>query len=300
MKKTLLALGLMTLAGIASAQSNVTIYGKMRVYHDIDKSSGTAASVDKVTQSGSRLGFKGSEDLGGGLKANFTVETNIAADAPSATSLGDRTSIVGLSNQFGSLDLGRDKHSIARMHDAYDAMGGNNYGSSAISIHANHGDRVQNAAFATITPIKGVKVSYQQGYSESATLQDTQAGAIEAKIGFVDVMVASYDSAANTSSTAYAVKAEPVAGTRIMAIYSNDEVAGVKTDGKSIGVQQDLFGKWVAMASYGTKQDLKAYSVGANYILSKRTTLNVRYKKEDATLASLDKKNIGFGIEHNF
>jgi len=299
MKKTLLALGLMTLAGIASAQSNVTIYGKMRIYHDIDKS-GTAASVDKLTQSGSRLGFKGTEDLGGGLKANFVVETNVTADAPAATTLGDRTSIVGLSNQFGSLHLGRDKHSIARMHDAYDVIGGNTYGSSIISVHANHGDRVQNAAFATFTPIKGVKVSYQQGYSESNTVQDTRAGSIEAKIGFVDVMVASYDATGNSSSTAYAAKVEPMAGTRIMAIYSNDEVAGVKTDGKTIGVQKDLFGKWVAMASYGTKQDLKAYNIGANYNLSKRTSLNVRYKKEDATLASLDKKTIGFGVEHNF
>ncbi|NIC40012.1 porin, partial [Aquabacterium sp. A08] len=55
----------------------------------------------------SRLGFRGTEDLGGGLKAIFQIETTLKADAPEATTLGDRTAIVGLSGGFGTVKLGR-------------------------------------------------------------------------------------------------------------------------------------------------------------------------------------------------
>ncbi|NIC39453.1 porin, partial [Aquabacterium sp. A08] len=64
----------------------------------------------------SRLGFRGTEDLGGGLKAIFQIETTLDPDAPGtnsqtgaarATTLGDRTAIVGLSGGFGTVKLGR-------------------------------------------------------------------------------------------------------------------------------------------------------------------------------------------------
>lgn len=116
MKKSLIALAVLAASGAAMAQSSVTVYGLMDVWVGSSKESDTAAgtttsSRNNVLQSGgfatSRIGFKGTEDLGGGLKANFNIETAISPDAPSATSIGSRNAWVGLSGGFGSVQLGR-------------------------------------------------------------------------------------------------------------------------------------------------------------------------------------------------
>jgi predicted porin len=76
MKKNFLALAVLgAFAGAASAQTNVSIYGVVDAGINF-KDNGAATNaktwgVDSGMQSGSRLGFKGSEDLGGGLSANF-------------------------------------------------------------------------------------------------------------------------------------------------------------------------------------------------------------------------------------
>lgn len=116
MKKSLIALAVLASSGAAMAQSSVTVYGLVDVWTGSSKASvttaGTTTSVrNNVLESGgyatSRIGFKGTEDLGGGLKANFNIETAITPDAPSATSIGSRNAWVGLSGGFGAFQLGR-------------------------------------------------------------------------------------------------------------------------------------------------------------------------------------------------
>lgn len=116
MKKSLIALAVLAASGAAMAQSSVTVYGLVDVWVGSSKDSSTTAGTttstrNNVLQSGgfatSRIGFKGTEDLGGGLKANFNIETAISPDAPSATQLGSRNAWVGLSGGFGSVQLGR-------------------------------------------------------------------------------------------------------------------------------------------------------------------------------------------------
>jgi predicted porin len=83
MKKSLLALAVLaTAAGGASAQSSVTIYGKVDLGLVLDSggAAGKSVRVSSGVTGGSRLGFKGVEDLGGGLKAAFQFETGFCAD----------------------------------------------------------------------------------------------------------------------------------------------------------------------------------------------------------------------------
>lgn len=118
MKKTLIALAAVAATGAAMAQSSVTIYGVVDVgFTSVNNSAGLtstgAQSTDNTGLTSSnmttnRLGFRGTEDLGGGLKANFQVETSLAADAPAASSIGDRGAWVGLSGGFGEIRLGRE------------------------------------------------------------------------------------------------------------------------------------------------------------------------------------------------
>ncbi|MFC6522308.1 porin [Undibacterium arcticum] len=77
MKKTLIALAVLgSIAGVAQAQSNVTIYGvvDLGLAHE-NNGSTSLTRMDDGGLNGSRLGFKGSEDLGGGLSAIFQFET---------------------------------------------------------------------------------------------------------------------------------------------------------------------------------------------------------------------------------
>jgi len=111
MKKSLLALAILgAFAGAASAQSNVTIYGEIDL--GLTKSNnGTTTAMNNGDNS--RLGFKGTEDLGGGLSANFRAEIRFDADTGTTEGNGTRPLFqgrtwVGLSGGFGAIRLGRD------------------------------------------------------------------------------------------------------------------------------------------------------------------------------------------------
>jgi len=118
MKKSLIAFAaLATIAGAASAQSSVTLYG--RVDLSIGKNAGNTAKVMQ-NGSGSRLGFRGIEDLGGGMSAFFNIEHRFDADTgaqqgnttTAAGAVANRfwsaRSLVGLQGGFGKISLGRE------------------------------------------------------------------------------------------------------------------------------------------------------------------------------------------------
>ena len=294
MKKIALATILAAASLAASAQ--VTVYGKLRAYEE-SVTVGSASAVTALTNDSSRLGFKGTEALSGGLSANFTIETGIGADAPAATTLGDRTMQVGLSNALGSVGVGRDKHTIARTLDNYDAMG-NVYGSSTAVIHAAQGSRLSNALFVSATPMAGLTINYINSNSEVAGVNNAQAASIEFTRGPISATVANFDNGTTSTSTIYGAKVKvEKTGTTVFATYSDDKVSGVTTSGKSIGVNHPVTSSLMALASYGENNTTKALDLGASYSLSKRTTVHARYIKEDAAATTT---KYALGMEHNF
>ena len=127
MKKSLIALAVLATAGVASAQSSVTLFGIVdATLQHVSNSGGT--SVTRLTNSGynsSRLGFRGTEDLGGGMSASFWLEAGLANDdgtggatntnnQASGTTGGktgltfNRRSTVSLAGGWGEVRLGRD------------------------------------------------------------------------------------------------------------------------------------------------------------------------------------------------
>jgi len=83
MKKSLIAMAVLAAAGAAQAQSSVTMFGVIDIGYGQHKATGPSAASIKSSgimdgaNAGPRIGFRGSEDLGGGLKANFWVEQGI-------------------------------------------------------------------------------------------------------------------------------------------------------------------------------------------------------------------------------
>ena len=292
MKKILIASVMLAAMGLAQAQ--VAVYGKARVYEESTKV-GTAEAVTSLTNDSSRFGIKATEALAGGMTASVVLETGYGADAPAASTLGDRTAVVGLSNKLGSVAMGRDKHSIARTLDNYDAMG-NAFGSSTAVIHAAQGSRLQNAVFVTAKPAAGLTAMYAIANSEVAGgTTESQASSVEYTVGPMSATAARYTTGTN-SYTGIAGAKYKFANTTVFGMYSEDKVSGVSTTGKSVGVNQAM-GAVTLLAGYGENDTVKAYNVGASYNLSKTTLVHARYVKEDSTTNT---QKFGAGIEMNF
>jgi len=120
MKKSLLALAVLgAFAGAAQAQSAVTIYGSIdsgvRYTSNNDAAGHSKFALNTGTFNSNRLGFKGVEDLGGGLNAHFNVESGFNVKNGNQATAGvlfDRGAFVGLGGAWGSLDFG-NQYSIS-------------------------------------------------------------------------------------------------------------------------------------------------------------------------------------------
>ncbi len=110
MKKSLIALAVLAASGVAMAQSSVTMYGVVDL--SLAKSNGVSAQMSGngiMNNGSSRLGVRGVEDLGGGLKASFNFEQQINAEDGATNAKGfDRAAWLALSGGFGQVKLGRD------------------------------------------------------------------------------------------------------------------------------------------------------------------------------------------------
>lgn len=129
MKKSLIAAAVVAaLPAFAQAQTNVTMYGiadmSVNIVDRGDLSRSTV-SIDSGNQSTSRWGVRGSEDLGGGLKAIFQIEAGVRVDTGGTDGAGffQRTAQVGLQGGFGTIKLGRGYTPAFRTVGTYDAFG---------------------------------------------------------------------------------------------------------------------------------------------------------------------------------
>ena len=134
MKKLVFALAAIPAAAIVHAQSNVTIYGVVDAGINYDNGGSAAGKAWKLSsgqQNGSRLGFKGTEDLGGGLSAAFTLENGFNADDGTLGQSGrlfGRQAWVGLNGGFGSVKLGRQQTALYYAAQIVDPFGINQAG----------------------------------------------------------------------------------------------------------------------------------------------------------------------------
>lgn len=182
MKKSLLALAVLgAFAGAASAQSSVTVYGIVDMgivsssngANDVTgQANGRKNEIASGGQSASRIGFKGTEDLGGGLAANFVLESQIAADTGGTTAgqLFNRVSTVGLSGGFGAFNVGRQTTVLKDAHDQIDPFGAAGVLGNVERIFYNganpDGGRVSNGIKYTSPSFSGFKAQAAYNFGE--------------------------------------------------------------------------------------------------------------------------------------
>lgn len=185
MKKSLIALAVLAASGAAMAQSTVTLYGIADVWVGSTKdTAGDAVARERNTvmgsggYNGSRFGLRGSEDLGGGLKANFVLEQGFDVSNGNVTVVSgaqfSRAAWLGLSGGFGEVRFGRQL-------TAYDTLRGatNNSFDSAFATTAtvfaagvaDYASRVDNSIQYISPTVSGFTgaVTYGLGENKTAT-----------------------------------------------------------------------------------------------------------------------------------
>jgi predicted porin len=304
MKKSLIAVAVLgAFAGAASAQSSVTLYGLIDTYLEAGKRGN--ASVTKLSPgglSGSRWGLRGSEGLGGGLNAVFTLEGGIASDTGEwgQGRLFGRQAYVGLAGGFGELLVGRQYAPIFFTQLDSDIDGLSTFSVPPALFNNDPNTLRQDNMIKYNTPNLGgftASLSFTPGENFSTAAGGSSANrkfGANAKfaVGPVTLVAGYHDDKANqttvNSRKAYALGARYKAGMIDVAAnywqHKTDNVSGSdpKLTTWLIGPAYQM-GAVRLVAQYGQlKNDVnngkeKAWLLGGDYALSKRTDTYVRF-----------------------
>jgi predicted porin len=238
----------------AAAQTNVTLYGVVDAAiesADTGATGGRHTNVQSGNQSSSRFGFRGTEDLGNGLKALFTLEAGVAADtgAQDAAGLFQRRAVVGLEGGFGTVTLGREYSPIAQVAAATDAFGqgfyGNNlsgFGSGRVTRRLANSINYKSASLAGFDLL----ATYSAGEKTTGPSGDLKGIGAEYKLGGL-YLGAAYHTLKRVSTSN---DKEYGAG----AAYTFADVGGLEIKANYLSADPD-----------GANNKFKQYNLGAGY-----------------------------------
>ena len=339
MKKSLIALACASaFAGSANAQS-LTTYGIVDM--GFVGENGTA-SVQKLTsgvQSGTRLGFRGTEDLGNKMKALFVLETGIAADAGGFNQGAGfaRQSFVGLQSDAGTLTLGRQYTPFFLALNAVADPFASGLAGNAQNLIPSSGIRMNNAVKYASPTFSGVSAEVAYGFGENAAGNDRTGRNVGGSIGYTDgtlnVRLAYHRAndapASPTTITTLSDTSTILAANykfevaKVFAAYSDNDQQNTAT---GLGKSRDFligasipYGNHTFIASYINKDgrsasnlDATQMGLGYTYALSKRTNLyaawatidnkrgGVLYKVGNNSEVGSGDRAVNLGVRHTF
>jgi predicted porin len=304
MQKKLLTMAVAgALAAPVAAFAQVTVYGTI----DTGLRNQTKAQVaggdesNMVVTDGlrttNRLGFRGSEDLGGGLMANFTMEGQHASDTGGTAINTARKSIVGLSKGGMSVDLGRDYTVNFKAQGIYDPMS-YTYTGIAPNVLNTAGVRFSNLVTAGFRfGTGGIRVDYTTG-AEIPGDDTGQGFGINGDFAFGPVTVAAAYSTVDADNAGNSVDTTNIGAAYKMGAFTfrggwsetDTESTDTQTPMYMLGVQYAFSPTLNGRVGYynietetagTTTQERKQILVALDYYLSKRTTLYVLYDRLD-------------------
>ncbi len=332
MKKTLIALAVLAASGAAMAQSNVTLYGIVDAGIGSFKNGAPGTSSETEMRSGglstSRIGFKGTEDLGGGLKAVFKLEAAIDVQAGATrTPYFGRGAYVGLAGGFGEVNIGKN---WTALDDIYGA-GNSGFDGSRLAISnvvwesANYAD-IPDSTIKYVSPSFGgfsgaLSYSLDQGVSPnvrpSTDVTSFQlsyaAGPIAAAVGYQQESVA----VGADRKTTMVNGSFDFGVARLIGAVGNvsgvGTVSGAKANDYHIGVDVPLGSALTLSGGYAsskqktggvTTSKTDGFGIAAKYSLSKRTTTYAGYRDADtengAGVTTSERKEFIVGVNHAF
>ena len=322
MKKTLIALAVLAASGAAMAQSSVSIYGIVDAA--IHKDKNDAARLSDGGVDSSRIGFKGTEDLGGGLKAHFVLEQGLEIDTGAAGQIKDsngndtsaafsRETSVGFSGGFGAVKLGRFK-------SAYEQISGNTYAvfdsvlsPTLVFESGNHTARPNNGIGYTTPSFAGFSAAVTTNLDETNGVSDNVTAFNVVYEGGPFYADLAYQDEGDTADVKYTRLngAYTFGAFKLKAGYGNVN-SGVKNndvDEYHVGVDYTLAPNLILSAGYASSEadndpdSSDAFSFGAAYLLSKRTTVYGGYFDSDKVANSnggTPESRFAVGVKHTF
>lgn len=338
MKKSLLALtllGAFTSAAFAQSStpaSNISIYGIVDLGFNFEKGTESRTALGSGNQSGSRLGFKGTEDLGGGLSAIFQLENGFNADAGTlaqGSRVFGRRATVGLSGEFGELNLGRRNTPYYNAIDGVDPMNVGFAGNASNLIEKTgsladlSGVRMENSVFYT-SPVlmNSLKAELAWGLGEVAGNNAAFrqfGGSLNYSQDAFTIVLAHHNAKdalgdKNRKNTILTGKYAMPSLTLHIAFAGNRKDDSYKSDDILLGVSVPLQDGHKLMASYIRKNDKSALNADAKqaalaytYDISKRTNFYASYAKISndtganyKTNSNVGNREANFGIRHKF
>jgi predicted porin len=306
----------------AFAQSSVTLYGRMDI--NLTRFSGSNNDADNAWQmtqaSTSRIGLRGSEDLGGGMRAVFQLESALDPDTGvTGSAFWGRESWVGLRGGFGTVRFGRTltpSQRIASNYDPHGTDGIGSFGSGGLLIRQsalarfNDGIYYETPNLGGFSAFAGVQMDDVPGATDERFTSFRlryQAGGFDASIGGASL---NPGNKVTSFGLAYDFKfVKPM-----MQLHTGERNA---LDWRTflVGLTAPL-GTGELRAAYSkqdqrqgaTQDDRTLFAVGYDYPLSKRTLIYGTVARDSteqivtATNAVTKNNKNGFelGIRHNF
>lgn len=313
MKKLAIAAAVAALSTPVFAQSSVTLWGRLNTSVESIKV-GNGDRVASVINNNSRLGFKGTEDLGGGLKTSFSLEHGLNSDDGRATSSAfwNREASVQLAGEFGAIRLGRWTPGSYYATADYVSMHNHDTGTSEDKLYSGAGFTQTNKV-AYFTPnVNGFNGEFALHAGEGVDKRGYDA-ALNYDQGPLH-LGAGYSKQGDDNQ--FAVRALYELGAFTFGGYAQRE------DAKRAGKDTRWIGRLAAMYTMGQSEfhlnvggtkaggasfnsgrnGGKQYTLAYNYNLSKRTKVYAFYTAVDATTANKadDLNSFAAGIRHNF
>jgi predicted porin len=338
MKKHLIAAAVAAAVAVPAA-AQVTVYGAAGVGIETTKTS-LKTSTSSTPEQGTRftggaqglgtsvIGFRGSEDLGGGLKATFQLEgalnTNAGEVGGGSSNLTnqtfDRQSWVGVSGGFGELRFGRTA-SATKDIEGYGDLGTNIFDlGGAVDSYT---DRFANTVYYKSPTVSGlnVVVSNSQGITTAknttggeASGNEVTAYVVNYRVGKLNIGAGKADSKTNAgvdvSNTLFGASYNAGFAT-IEAAYQSEKISDGTTDKLTqLGAIVPLGGGLDLRVNYskldadgGTAEDLKYVGAMGVYTLSKRTRAYVGYRDTSGgsgAAATVASELTTVGLIHSF
>ena len=342
MQKKIIALAVAALASTAAfAQTNVTIYGiadaaVLGVTKLGSATSQTQFAVNSGVLSTSRIGFKGVEDLGNGLKALFTLEYGLTIDGNTGVGTGSATArqqFVGLTGGFGTAVAGRLQTTGLDFTVAGTALGGStSLGATNVAgggTLINAAARANNAV-AYISPSFGgvtVALNHARAPLESGEYATTTSNT-DNTANLVSVSFANGPITAGAVYTKYVqsqtnLVADNVkewglrAGydfsvVKLQATYQQQKADLTSATGKdkkwAVSLSAPIGAKVAVIAEYAAlnvgstlgEDNVKAATLASTYALSKRTTAYAGFVAKRSQVLNADTNTYGVGLRHMF
>lgn len=295
MKKSLIALAVLAASGAAMAQSSVTMFGIVDVGVGYVKADQSVSGVTQSGNSSSRLGFRGVEDLGGGLKAGFWLEGAISPDQGTGAGGGasgpgfefKRRSTISLMGNFGEVRMGRELTAGYSKPSSYDPFGQVGLGHfNAFSV-----SRVSNGiSYNTPGNLGGFFATAHYGFGEQAG--NNSAGSYFGLAGGYDngpiSVTLAADQLKNVNPALETLKTWSLGASYDLGmvkpafIYHSEKTGAVKNNNYMFALTAPvgpgkLIGSYARYDLKNSNQDSDALSVGYVYDLSKRTAVYGTY-----------------------